>query len=47
MGSIVKATAHFNNSAKILEASTAIGEIMPVLEISQIPSDQLLTGRGW
>jgi len=44
---IVKAAAYFNDSAKILEASTAIGEAMPGLEISEIPKVQLLAGRGW
>jgi pyridoxal 5'-phosphate synthase pdxS subunit len=44
---IVKAAAFFNDPAKILEASTAIGEAMPGLEISQLPSEQLLAGRGW
>jgi len=32
---------------KFLEASTAIGDAMPGLGISQIPSEQLLAGRGW
>ncbi|MFZ3158271.1 MAG: hypothetical protein WA124_12300, partial [Smithella sp.] len=44
---IVKATAYFNDPQKVLEASTSIGEAMPGLEISQIPSEQLLAGRGW
>jgi pyridoxal 5'-phosphate synthase pdxS subunit len=44
---IVKAAAYFNDPAKILEASTAIGDAMTGLEISQIPSEQLLAGRGW
>jgi pyridoxal 5'-phosphate synthase pdxS subunit len=44
---IVKATAYFHDPAKILEASTSIGEAMPGLEISQIPPEQLLAGRGW
>jgi pyridoxal 5'-phosphate synthase pdxS subunit len=44
---IVKATAYFNDPAKILEASKAIGDAMSGLEISQIPTEQLLAGRGW
>ncbi|MDP2853464.1 MAG: pyridoxal 5'-phosphate synthase lyase subunit PdxS [Smithellaceae bacterium] len=44
---IVKAAAFFNDPAKVLAASTAIGEAMPGLEISQLPSEQLLAGRGW
>jgi pyridoxal 5'-phosphate synthase pdxS subunit len=44
---IVKATAYFDDPVKILEASTAIGDAMPGLEISAIPEEQLLAGRGW
>jgi len=44
---IVKATAYFNDPAKVLEASMGLGEAMPGLEISAIPKEQLLAGRGW
>jgi pyridoxal 5'-phosphate synthase pdxS subunit len=44
---IVKATAYFNDPRKILEASVGLGEAMPGLEISQIPPEQILAGRGW
>ena len=44
---IVKATAFFNDPAKVLEASMDLGEAMPGLEISAIPEGQLLAGRGW
>jgi pyridoxal 5'-phosphate synthase pdxS subunit len=44
---IVMATAYFNDSQKILEASMGLGEAMPGLEISEIPEGQLLAGRGW
>lgn len=44
---IVKATAYFNDPAKVLEASMSLGEAMPGLEISEIPEGQLLAGRGW
>jgi pyridoxal 5'-phosphate synthase pdxS subunit len=44
---IVKATAYFNDPAKILEASMGLGEAMPGLEIAAIPKEQLLAGRGW
>ena len=44
---IVKATAYFNDPAKVLEASMDLGEAMPGLEISEIPEGQLLAGRGW
>ena len=44
---IVKATAYYNDPAKVLEASMGIGEAMPGLEIGEIPEGQLLAGRGW
>jgi len=44
---IVKATAYYNDPEKVLEASLGIGEAMAGLEISQIPKEQLLAGRGW
>ena len=44
---IVKATAYFNDPAKVLEASLGLGEAMPGLEISDIPPEQRLAGRGW
>jgi len=44
---IVKATAYFNDPQKVLEASMGLGEAMPGLEISQIPPEQRLAGRGW
>ena len=44
---IVKATAYFNDPVKVLEASMNLGEAMPGLEISAIPEQQLLAGRGW
>jgi len=44
---IVKATAFFNDPAKVMEASMGLGDAMPGLEISEIPEGQLLAGRGW
>ena len=44
---IVKATAYYNDPAKILEASIGLGEAMPGLEISDIPESQILATRGW
>jgi pyridoxal 5'-phosphate synthase pdxS subunit len=44
---IVKATAYYNDPAKVLEASMGLGEAMPGLEIAEIPAGQLLAGRGW
>ncbi|MDO9528180.1 MAG: pyridoxal 5'-phosphate synthase lyase subunit PdxS [Syntrophales bacterium] len=44
---IVKATAYYNDPAKILEASMELGNAMPGLEISDIPESQILATRGW
>jgi len=44
---IVKATAYFNDPAKVLDASLGLGEAMPGLELSDIPADQRLAERGW
>ena len=44
---IVKATAYYNDPAKVLEASMGLGKAMPGLEIAEIPEGQLLAGRGW
>ncbi len=44
---IVKATAYFEDAAKVLEASMGLGEAMPGLEIGSIPESELLAGRGW
>jgi pyridoxal 5'-phosphate synthase pdxS subunit len=44
---IVKATAYYNDPAKVLEASMGLGEAMPGIEISEIPEGQRLAGRGW
>ena len=44
---IVKATAYFNDPAKVLEASLGLGDAMPGLEIGAIPENQRLADRGW
>jgi pyridoxal 5'-phosphate synthase pdxS subunit len=44
---IVKATAYYNDPAKILEASRGLGDAMPGLKISDIPEAQILATRGW
>jgi pyridoxal 5'-phosphate synthase pdxS subunit len=44
---IVKATAFYNDPAKVLEASIGLGGAMPGIEIAEIPEGQLLAGRGW
>jgi len=44
---IVKATAYYNDPAKVLEASMGLGSAMPGIEISDIPETQILAKRGW
>ncbi len=44
---IVKATAYYNDPAKVLEASKGLGDAMPGVEISDIPETQILATRGW
>ena len=44
---IVKATAYYNDPAKVLEASMGLGSAMPGIEISDIPETQRLAKRGW
>jgi pyridoxal 5'-phosphate synthase pdxS subunit len=44
---IVKATAYYDDPAKVLEASMGLGAPMPGIEISSIPQGELLAGRGW
>jgi pyridoxal 5'-phosphate synthase pdxS subunit len=44
---IVKATTHFNDARIVLEASEALGEAMPGLDVSKLPESELLQTRGW
>ncbi len=44
---IVKATTHYKDASIIAEVSKDLGEAMPGLEISKIPPQELLAGRGW
>jgi pyridoxal 5'-phosphate synthase pdxS subunit len=44
---IVKATTHYKDASIIAEVSKDLGEAMPGLEISKIPQQELLAGRGW
>lgn len=44
---IVKATAYFNDPAKVLESSMGLGNAMPGIEMSEIPETQILATRGW
>ena len=44
---IVEATTHFNDPARVLEASTGLGPAMDSLETRKLDEQQLLAGRGW
>jgi pyridoxal 5'-phosphate synthase pdxS subunit len=44
---IVQAAKNFDNPAKLLEASRALGEAMPGLDTSKLPESELLQTRGW
>ena len=44
---IVKAAKNFNNPEELLEASRALGEAMPGLDISKMPESELMQTRGW
>ena len=44
---IVKATTHYNDPTIIAEVSKGLGAAMPGLDIKTIPSQELLSPRGW
>jgi pyridoxal 5'-phosphate synthase pdxS subunit len=44
---IVKAAKNFNNPEKLLEASRALGEAMPGLDISKMKEEEKMATRGW
>ncbi len=44
---IVLAAKNFNNPEKLLEASRALGEAMPGLDVSKMPESELMQTRGW
>jgi pyridoxal 5'-phosphate synthase pdxS subunit len=44
---IVKAAKNYNNPEQLLEASRALGEAMPGLDIAKMPEAELLQTRGW
>jgi pyridoxal 5'-phosphate synthase pdxS subunit len=44
---IVKATTHFNDPKILAEVSRNLGEPMVGRQISAIPSEELIAGRGW
>ena len=44
---VVAATTYFDKPDRLLEISKGLGEPMKGLEISSIPKEELLAGRGW
>ncbi|MGB9455391.1 MAG: pyridoxal 5'-phosphate synthase lyase subunit PdxS [Bryobacteraceae bacterium] len=44
---IVQAAKNFENPEKLLEASRALGEAMPGLDIAKLPEGELMQTRGW
>jgi pyridoxal 5'-phosphate synthase pdxS subunit len=44
---IVMAAKNYNNPEKLLEASRALGEAMPGIDVSKLPESELLQTRGW
>ncbi|HUA20993.1 MAG TPA: pyridoxal 5'-phosphate synthase lyase subunit PdxS [Bryobacteraceae bacterium] len=44
---VVKAATYYNDPAKLLEASSELGEAMPGLDIAKMPEGELLQTRGW
>jgi pyridoxal 5'-phosphate synthase pdxS subunit len=44
---IVKAAKNYDNPEQLLDASRALGEAMPGLDIAKMPEAELLQTRGW
>jgi pyridoxal 5'-phosphate synthase pdxS subunit len=44
---IVLAAKNYNNPEKLLEASRALGDAMPGLDIAKLPEGELMQTRGW
>jgi pyridoxal 5'-phosphate synthase pdxS subunit len=44
---IVQAAKNFDNPESLLEASRALGDAMPGLDIAKLPESELLQTRGW
>ena len=44
---IVQATTHFRDPKIIAEVSANLGEPMVGINISTLPKEQLMAGRGW
>jgi pyridoxal 5'-phosphate synthase pdxS subunit len=44
---IVKAATYYQDPVKLLEASEALGEAMPGLDVSKMQESELMQARGW
>jgi pyridoxal 5'-phosphate synthase pdxS subunit len=44
---IVQAAKNYLDPEKLLDASRALGDAMPGLDISKLPESELLQTRGW
>ena len=44
---IVQAAKNYDNPEQLLEASRALGDAMPGLDIAKLPEGELLQTRGW
>ena len=44
---IVQAAKNYNNPEKLLEASRALGDAMPGLDVSKMAESELMQNRGW
>jgi pyridoxal 5'-phosphate synthase pdxS subunit len=44
---IVQAAKNYNNPEKLLEASRALADAMPGVDVSKLQESELLQTRGW
>jgi pyridoxal 5'-phosphate synthase pdxS subunit len=44
---VVQAAKNYDNPEKLLDASRALGEAMPGLDVAKMPESELLQTRGW
>ncbi len=44
---IVQAAANFEDPATLVEASRGLGRAMPGLEVTNMPEQERMAGRGW
>jgi pyridoxal 5'-phosphate synthase pdxS subunit len=44
---IVEATTHYNNPEVLAKVSKGLGKAMAGLDITSLPTEQLIQHRGW